>query len=179
MSDSNMKLIASLDQHDLSIYDDADRDISWTRRAARAVLTNEHGEIAVMHFTKTGSYKLPGGGIDDGEEIVNALHREILEETGYKITDIQKLGIVEEDRYFCGMHQTSYCFAATAAEFVGARLTKKEEAEGMNLRWANDIDEAISWIESGEYMDEDGSKAGLSMMKLRDIAILKSSQQAR
>ncbi len=173
-----MNIITSLDQHELGMHEDTDQVISRTRFAARAVLKNENDEIALMRFTANGSYKLPGGGIDDGEEIIAALHREILEETGYKITGIQNLGIVEEDSYFRGMHQTSYCFTATVTDFVGTKLTDKEESEGMNLRWANDINEAITWIESGHQQDEDGSETGLAMMKLRDIAILKASQLA-
>jgi len=172
-----MKTILTLDQHAIELYDADDSDITRTRYAARGVIKNDEDKVAVMHFTKTGSYKLPGGGIDDGEETVAALRREIFEETGYEVTDITELGVVEEDRYFCGLHQTSYCYKATATNFVGTNLTAKEAAEGMNLRWANSIDEAVSWIESGYSTDEDGSVAGLEMMKRRDVAILKAAQQ--
>ena len=179
MSDFDMPLIAMLDQHELKLFEEADGEIAWTRRAARAVLRNDKGQVAVMNFSKTGSYKLPGGGIDEGEDIIAALHREIEEETGYLIADIKELGIVEEDRYVCHMHQTSYCFTATATKFVGTKLTKKEADEGMNLQWANSIDEAISWIESGKHADEDGSRAGLEMMKLRDTKILRQAAKDR
>lgn len=176
MNDSSMPVFATLDQHEIGLFDAADGDISFTRLAARAVLVNDSNKIAVMNFTKTSYYKLPGGGIDDGEEIIDALKREIQEETGYTITDIQPLGIIEEYRYFCGMHQTSYCFVARTADFVGTQLTDKEAQEGMNLQWANSIDEAIAWIESVTVLDENGSKAvGLEMMKFRDIAILRKS----
>ncbi len=36
--------------------------------------------------------QLPGGGIDDGEHYVTALVRETLEETGWKIQPVKKLG---------------------------------------------------------------------------------------
>ncbi len=170
-----MPIIATLDQHELELFDETDGEISWTRRAARAVLRNDKNQIAVMNFSKLGSSKLPGGGIDDGENIIAALHREIEEETGYLITDIQGLGIVEEDRYFCNMHQTSYCFTAKVSDFVGTSLTEDESRAGINLQWADTIDDAIQWIESGKLTDEDGSEVGLAMMKLRDSSILRAA----
>ena len=168
----------TLNQHDLNIHEPTDGDITFTRVAARAVLLNDKEQVAVMNFTITGSYKLPGGGVDEGEEIEAALHREVREETGYEITDIQPLGRVEEDRYFCNMHQTSWCFVAKVTDFVGADLTPKEEAQGMNLQWADSFEQAIAWIESASQLDEDGSKAGLEMMKLREVAILRQAQKA-
>ncbi len=37
-------------------------------------------------------YQLPGGGIDNGEHPIAALHREVMEETGYHIAGIRRLG---------------------------------------------------------------------------------------
>ncbi len=172
-----MNLITTLDQHDMGLHEATDTDISRTRHAARAVMTNDSGKIAIMHFTKTGAYKLPGGGVDEGEEIIAALYREILEETGYTITNIRELGVVEEDRYFCGLHQTSHCYEATAVDFVGAQLTTNEAEGGMNLRWADSIDQAIAWIESCQTTDTNASTAGLVMMQTRDIAILRAAKK--
>jgi 8-oxo-dGTP diphosphatase len=174
-----VKLITTLDQHELGLTDPADSDINRTRFAARAVLHNDKGQVAIMHFTKNGSYKLPGGGIDKGESIEAALRREIREETGYEITNVLELGIVEEDRYIYGMHQTSYCFTATIGKFVGTELTEKEAAQGMELVWFDSIDEAIVAIESASGVDEDDSPIGLEMMKRRDVAILNEAKEAR
>ena len=171
-----MKLIAENDQRKLGFHDPNDGPITFERRAARAVLYDEAGRIAVMHFAVTGSYKLPGGGIDEGEDIQVALHREVREEAGYEITDVEELGVVEEDRYYCGMHQTSYCFAAKVGKFVGTELTDEEAAQGMELAWVDSIDDAIAAIESESIVDEDGSQIGHDMMKLREVAILRAAQ---
>ncbi|HRC28042.1 MAG TPA: NUDIX domain-containing protein [Candidatus Saccharimonas sp.] len=172
-----MNTFLRLDQHAMGLHDANDGPISWIRLAARAVLVDEHGRIAVMHFTRTGSYKLPGGGIDEGEEHTAALRRELQEETGYEVADIKELGAVDENRYFCGMNQISYCYTARPTHHVGTALTEKEAHEGMNLQWASSIDEAIAWIESGTTTDEDGSAVGLAMMKARDCAILRAAQE--
>lgn len=171
-----MKLIATHDQHKLGFHDPNDGPITFERRAARAVLYDEAGRIAVMHFAVTGVYKLPGGGIDEGEDIQAALYREVREEAGYEITDVQELGVVEEDRYLCGMHQTSYCFMAKASKFVGTELTDEEAAQGMELVWTDSIDDAITMIESKSIIAEDGSQIGHDMMKLREVAILRAAQ---
>ena len=171
-----MRQLALLDQHQLGLREASDQPISYTRRAARAVLFNAAGQVAIMHFTATGSYKLPGGGIDEGEDTVAALHREIREETGYKITDIKELGEVVEYRYYCGMHQVSYCYTATVTQFVGTQLTQKEQDGGMELQWFHTVPQAVAAIVSGHQVDEDGSPIGLKMMIQRDVAILKAVQ---
>lgn len=172
-----MNSILSQDQHDMGLHEPSDGPVTFERSAARAVVFDENGRIAVMHFTATGSYKLPGGGIDDGEDKLDALQRELQEEMGYMVRDIRELGIVDEMRYFCGMHQTSYCYTARVDTYVGTALTEKEAEQGMNLRWAKDFDEAITWIASGSTLDEDGSYAGLEMMKARDSAIVRAAQE--
>ena len=46
------------------------------RYTARAIVKN--GELfAVIHSKRFHPYSLPGGGVDDGEDIVTALKREI------------------------------------------------------------------------------------------------------
>lgn len=169
-----MTIIASLDQHQLGFFATNDTKIQFTRRAARAIVFDEKDRVAIMYFSKTGSYKLPGGGIDEGESIDDALHREIREETGYKIANIRELGVVEEDRYYAGMHQTSYCFVATAEHYVGTDLTDKERAEGMELRWLDTIEQAIAAVKNNSLVDEEGDKIGHEMMKLREVAILEA-----
>lgn len=169
-----MNLIKHFDQHELGFVSPEDTEISFVREAARAVLTNLDGQIAVMHFTKTGSYKLPGGGIDEGEAIEMALHREVREETGWEVADVRELGVVEEDRYYCGMHQTSYCFVATAIRFVGTDLTEKEADQGMELVWVDTIEQAIQAIKGNSKLDEDGERIGHDMMVMREIAILEA-----
>ena len=74
------------------------------------------------------------------------------------------------------MHQTSYCFTATAGQFVGTELTEEEAAEGMQLVWVESIKKAIVAIESNSMLDENGDRIGHEMMKLREVSILKTAQ---
>ena len=55
------------------------------------LLTAEHG----VNF----EIQLPGGGIDSGESPVRALHREVYEETGYRITAPRRVGAYQRYCY--------------------------------------------------------------------------------
>ncbi len=79
--------------------DDKKKIIS--RQAVRAVILKSDS-VFMIHNNK-GDYKFPGGGIDANEKPIEALKREVQEETGRFITKIvQKLGEVNErsmDKY--------------------------------------------------------------------------------
>lgn len=44
-------------------------------------------------------FQLPGGGIDPGESAIAALHREVFEETGWRIGNIRRLGVFKRFAY--------------------------------------------------------------------------------
>ncbi len=60
------------------------------RVSVYGVITNDVKQILVVNVR--GKYHLPGGGIDEGEDEQVALRREVLEETGYEINDLQLIG---------------------------------------------------------------------------------------
>lgn len=62
------------------------------RPGAYAVLMRG-GRVLVTHQSDPmPEYQLPGGGIDPGESVIAALHREVMEETGWTIARACRLG---------------------------------------------------------------------------------------
>ncbi|MEO0821666.1 MAG: NUDIX domain-containing protein [Pseudomonadota bacterium] len=76
--------------------------------AGRLLCVDQEGEI-----------QLPGGGLDPGESPLAALHREVLEETGWRIAPIRRVGAFQryawlpDYRYWARKTQVVYLARAT------------------------------------------------------------------
>jgi len=106
------------------------------RKSARAILLNEHGEMATQYLEKYTFHKLPGGGVDPGETTEEACKREILEEVGCDCKIIKPLGIVIEYRNKHNLLHISYGFVAEVVGEVGEpKLENAEIEEGQITKW--------------------------------------------
>jgi 8-oxo-dGTP diphosphatase len=67
--------------------------IKYVRRpGAYAIIPDGNNLLLTLQDAKDVELQLPGGGINPGETPVRALHREVFEETGYRITNLRRLG---------------------------------------------------------------------------------------
>lgn len=106
------------------------------RLTARAIVKNQNGLFAVMYSDKFGLHCLPGGGIEDGEDAITALRREILEETGCTCSEIQELGIVYEYRACQNYAQESYYYVVSVSqEARSLHLTPSELESNTVVQW--------------------------------------------
>jgi 8-oxo-dGTP diphosphatase len=56
-----------------------------SRMSARAIIEHDGKYLLVRQKSNSGTFWcLPGGGIEDGEDVISALERELIEETGIK-----------------------------------------------------------------------------------------------
>lgn len=146
------------------------------REAARAVLLDHKGRVYLMNVTKNGYHKLPGGGIDHGETVEEALRRELLEEVGC-MADVQmELGTVTEYRsppwnWDKNMKQISYCFLASQhGEQVDSSLEDSEIEEGLVQVFADSIPAAIEILERDSPINREGQ-----FIQKRDLAFLREA----
>ncbi|WP_299964752.1 NUDIX hydrolase [uncultured Roseobacter sp.] len=69
------------------------------RPGAYAVLPLDGGVLLTAQIADIVDIQLPGGGIDPGESPIQALHREVLEETGWRIAAPRRLGAFRRFAY--------------------------------------------------------------------------------
>lgn len=175
----NWRKIAEIKDADFG-FNDPKEKTDVIRFCVRVLLFNEKGEICVVKSEKYGYMQLPGGGIDEGEGIVEALRRETVEETGWLISDIEPIGYTLERRedkrntHPWGK-DISYVFKAMPAEEVGTNYMEDEVAEGFKPIWLK-LEDFIAEQEQHEGHIENYSGC---FSNRRDLTITKFYQNLR
>ena len=138
------------------------------RLTARAIVKNQDGLYAVMYADKFKLHSLPGGGVEDGEDVLTALRREVYEETGCVCDEIQELGIVAENRARLDYTQINYYFVVTTTHTPGENhLTEEEQDSRTIVKWET-FDEMVRLINEQEFDRVQGK-----YLKARDVAALR------
>ncbi|OHA58937.1 MAG: hypothetical protein A2571_01005 [Candidatus Vogelbacteria bacterium RIFOXYD1_FULL_44_32] len=154
-----MKLIVEIREKDIGpsreqLPDEA--HINY-RESAKVVLFDQDDNIALVYYPPIegffGGYYLPGGGLEEGETILETLHREALEETGCKIKEIGEIGFVIEYMKDKLLKQKVFAFTARVDGEKGEQqLTKSEQKRGLEIVW-KPLGEAIKLVEANQYVD--------------------------
>ena len=150
------------------------------RYSARGIVVRNDGKIAVLYKEKMNEYKLPGGGMDDGEEPADTFKREIIEEVGCEIDNIKLIGYTEERKSLTNFKQISFVFTGHVSKDLGElKLTEKEIGEGSKILWMDPI-EALKTIQGcidklkGSPVDETEGLYATQFIIYRDANILNS-----
>ena len=77
-----------------------DRNRRYRIRPGAYAILLRNGQVLLTHQQDPHpEFQLPGGGIDPGEATIPALHREILEETGWRTGRLTRLGAFRRFTY--------------------------------------------------------------------------------
>ena len=118
----------------------------YYREAVRAVVSDNE-KILLIYSEKNGDYKLPGGGVEEGETYTEALIREVEEEAGYRVLvkeEILKVMEYDEGQFDdCDVFQMlSIYYRCQIVEERVQNLDTYEMEMGFIPVWIN-IDDAI------------------------------------
>ncbi len=118
------------------------------RRAARGIVLRDD-RILLLYTKRYDDFSLPGGGVDDGEDLQSGLRRELEEETGARNVQIlSEFGRIDEERPyhrndFNTLHMKSYVYHCDIDDELGeVKMEYYEEKNGMKPLWVN-IHEAL------------------------------------
>ena len=95
-----------------------------------AIVRDGAGDLLMVHKTDNNLWALPGGGVDPGESVTEAILREVLEGTGVDVEVVRLSGVYTNPRHVMAYddgevrQQFSLCFIANP---VGGSLATSVE----------------------------------------------------
>lgn len=141
------------------------------REAVRFIWIDENNLIPLLLVSNHNYHKLPGGWIDDGEDHMNALKRECMEEIGAEIEMLGEIGEIHEYRADFFMKQVSYCYFGKITSQGKPKFTELELSWGFQIVWMT-LDEAIEQIKN----DTPNNYEGIFIQE-RDLCFLETYKQ--
>lgn len=105
--------------------------------AAGGLVTNSHGQVLLIKSPRYGDWEFPGGQVEEGETIPNALEREVFEETGIMVRVKSLVGIYSNIRKPPIVNLDFIC------EYVSGEPAPSAESE--QVQWVN-REEALSRV---------------------------------
>lgn len=151
-------------------FEDIPFEIKEERKASRLFLINDKNEIAVVFTGYHGHHKLPGGGIEEGEEPETAAVREAYEEAGCRVELTSGIiAAITEFREKFFQKQISFLYLA---KVIGTPEDAKLTPEELSQNYEKAI--WVSPQEALKLFEQDKPKTYLGkFMHARDSLFLK------
>ena len=134
-----MKIIATIQEKDVYPDKKISENIEYNDRlTGKAIILKDENRIALVGNKQNDFLQLPGGGIDEGEDIKEGIIRECLEEVGCDVTLKQEVGCIDDFRPRDKKHCINYCYIAKFSGMRNETKHTKDEAEiGMYTKWVS------------------------------------------
>lgn len=120
-----------------------------TRYGVYAVIADSNKEKIILVQAPNGAWFLPGGEIEEGEDYLEALQRELIEELGFTAEIGTYYG--QADEYFYSSHRdTHYYNPAFLYEATSYHEVQKPLEDFNHIAWFP-VNEAISNLKRGSH----------------------------
>ena len=145
------------------------------RQVVRAIVIDDAGWYyfvrAVRDFGKAMLIETSGGGVEPGEDLRDAIHRELREELGAEVEILCKLGVVSDYYNLIHRHNINHYYLCKAVSFGNRHLTEQEIEDYHLSTLKLCYDEAIR-----EYELRSDSKLGC-LIANRELPVLRKARE--
>lgn len=103
----------------------------------RALIINDQEDVLLQQRSDTGSWGLPGGAVELGETALDALRREVYEETGLKVLSAEPMALYTgpQQRFSYPNGDEVQCFAVAFIVRQWEGSPRPDGTEGMQVRF--------------------------------------------
>lgn len=127
-----MNILATIGQEDAALQ--------YTDRPTVKIIIKKNDKLLILN-----KGLLPGGGVDSGESDQNAITRELQEELGATVKNVQEIGTVVQYRNLLHKKYLIHGYAAEL-ETTGGQTNPQDEGEAQfTIRWL-DLEEAMAYV---------------------------------
>jgi 8-oxo-dGTP diphosphatase len=113
------------------------------RPGAYVILPRDRQVLLTVQHSDTQDFQLPGGGIDPDEHVIAALHREVREETGWRISKPRRIGafrrFVFMPEYGFWAEKLCHIFVARPVYKIGEPSEPDHSAQWVDLSFASQV----------------------------------------
>ena len=162
-----MKLLYSLKDNQYP-----DNGYTHTRSIVRGIVYNDNFEIAMIYLLNDDRFghrdylETPGGGVERGENLQVALKRELKEELGAEVDNIEEIGRVVDYYNLIYRRNNNHYYLCHLVSLGEKHFTEKEKQLINSIKWMK-IDEAIEF-------EEKTKRTNISTLVInRELPILK------
>lgn len=152
-------------------YTDHDRQI------VRAIVFDDEGWLYFMRahrddqFGKATLIETSGGGMEKGETLLSAIHRELREELGAQVEVIAKIGVVSDYYNLIHRHNVNHYYLCRATSF-GEKHLMPDEIRDFHLSTLR-----LTWDEAeAEYRRRSCTPIG-RLIAARELPILRRAEE--
>jgi 8-oxo-dGTP pyrophosphatase MutT (NUDIX family) len=159
----------------LSVIGEKDEAIDYVERPTVKVVIERNDEVLILN-----DGLLPGGGVDYSEANERAITRELLEELGATVSNIQEIGQVIQYRTFLGREYQVYGYAAQFKDFTSPATPQDAGEAAFVYKWMpreraiQYITESIAILENTNSQITNDTTQGAIYNRMTSLALLKA-----